>query len=217
MLVNNAGAHTAGPMLEQDVESYDTQFDVDVRAAFFLTAALLPKMIARGSGAIVNVSGAAASVAAAVAPAVAAGKAALESFTRSWAAAYGANGIRVNTVAPGPTHSDNAVALFGERLEQLGSATPSGDRGPDGDRRGDRVPRVAASELHHRRESNGGRRLHRDLTKHAARLIIFRKTRARTTPSSIRSRHCQRMSRTSHRAVGLNRNHIQRKHQTRSE
>jgi NAD(P)-dependent dehydrogenase (short-subunit alcohol dehydrogenase family) len=126
VLVNNAGAHTAGPMLEQDVESYDIQFDVDVRAAFFLTAALLPKMIARGSGAIVNVSGAAASVAAAVAPAAAAGKAALESYTRSWAAAYGVNGIRVNTVAPGPTHSDNAVGLFGERLEQLGSATPLG-------------------------------------------------------------------------------------------
>ena len=126
VLVNNAAALKACPTLEQDVESFDMMFDVDVRAPFFLTAALLPKMIARGSGAIVNVSGAAASVAAAVAPAAAAGKAALESLTRSWAAAFGANGIRVNTVAPGPTHSDNAVALFGERLEQLGSLTPLG-------------------------------------------------------------------------------------------
>jgi NAD(P)-dependent dehydrogenase (short-subunit alcohol dehydrogenase family) len=57
-----------------------------VRASFFLTAALLPRMIARGSDAVVNVST----------------KAALESLTRSWAAAFGANGIRVNTVAPGP-------------------------------------------------------------------------------------------------------------------
>src|SRR5215471_7292958 len=74
VLVNNAGAHTAGPTLEQDVESYDVQFDVDVRAPFFLTKALLPKMIARGSGAIVNISGAAASVGVAVAPAAAAAK-----------------------------------------------------------------------------------------------------------------------------------------------
>ena len=126
VLVNNAGAHTAGPTLEQDIESFDMQFDVDVRAPFFLTAELLPKMIARGSGAIVNVSGAAASVGVAVAPAAAAAKAALESFTRSWAAAFGANGIRVNTVAPGPTRTDSAIDLFGDFLEQLGSATPLG-------------------------------------------------------------------------------------------
>ena len=101
-------------------------FDVDVRAPFFLTAALLPKMIARGSGAIVNISTMYASVGVADAPVAAAAKAALESFTRSWAAAFGANGIRVNTVAPGPTRTDGAVGAFGDWLEQLGSATPLG-------------------------------------------------------------------------------------------
>jgi NAD(P)-dependent dehydrogenase (short-subunit alcohol dehydrogenase family) len=126
VLVNNAGTHTAGATLEQDVESFDMTFDVDVRAPFFLTAALLPKMIARGSGAIVNISGAAASVGVPVAPVAAAAKAALESFTRSWAAAFGANGIRVNTVAPGPTRTDGAVGLLGDGLERLGSATPLG-------------------------------------------------------------------------------------------
>ena len=101
-------------------------FDVDVRAPFFLTAALLPKMIARGSGAIVNISSMGASVGVPFAPATAAAKAALESFTRSWAAAFGANGIRVNTVAPGPTRTDSAVGTFGDAFEQLGSATPLG-------------------------------------------------------------------------------------------
>ena len=126
VLVNNAAAHTFGPTLEQDVDSFDMTFDVNVRAAFFLTAALLPKMIARGSGAIVNISGAAASVGAAVAPVDGAAKAALESLTRSWAAAFGANGIRVNTVAPGPTRTDTAVGALGDGVEQLGSATPLG-------------------------------------------------------------------------------------------
>ena len=124
VLVNNAAAHTFGPTLEQDVDSFDMTFDVNVRAPFFLTAALLPKMIARGSGAIVNISGAAASVGAAVAPVDGAAKAALESLTRSWAAAFGANGIRVNTVAPGPTRTDTAVGALGDGVEQLGSATP---------------------------------------------------------------------------------------------
>src|ERR1700755_1023630 len=117
---------TAATTLEQDVESFDMMFDVDVRAPFFLTAALLPKMIARGSGAIVNISSMGASVGVPFAPATAAAKAALESFTRSWAAAFGATGIRVNTVAPGPTRTDGAASTFGDGLEQLGSATPLG-------------------------------------------------------------------------------------------
>jgi NAD(P)-dependent dehydrogenase (short-subunit alcohol dehydrogenase family) len=114
VLVNNAGAHTFGPTLEQDVDSFDMTFHVDVRAPFFLTAALVPKMIARGSGAIVNISTMGASVGVPFAPVAAAAKAALESLTRSWAAAFGANGIRVNTVAPGPTRTDSAVGLLGD-------------------------------------------------------------------------------------------------------
>jgi NAD(P)-dependent dehydrogenase (short-subunit alcohol dehydrogenase family) len=127
VLVNNAAAHRYAPMLEQDVDSFDMTFDVTVRAPFFLTAALLPKMIARRSGVIVNISGALASsgdVGGAVVSSAA--KAALESFTRSWAVAFGAHGIRVNTIAPGSTRTDSVIALLGDRLEQLGSATPLG-------------------------------------------------------------------------------------------
>jgi NAD(P)-dependent dehydrogenase (short-subunit alcohol dehydrogenase family) len=67
-------------------------------------------MITRGSGAVVNVSTMAASASLADAPVYAATKAALESLTRSWAAAFGANGIRVNTVAPGPTRKARFAA-----------------------------------------------------------------------------------------------------------
>ena len=121
VLVNNAAVHTFGPTLEQGVDSFDTTFDVNVRAPFFLTAALLPKMIARGSGAIVNVSSMGASIGVPYGPVAAAAKAAVESFTRSWAAAFGANGIRVNAVAPGPTRT--ATGALGDGLERLGSAT----------------------------------------------------------------------------------------------
>lgn len=127
VLVNNAAAHHYAPTLEQDVDAFDMTFDVTVRAPFFLTAALLPHMIARGSGVIVNISGALASsgdVGGAVVSAAA--KAALESFTRSWAVAFGAHGIRVNTIAPGSTRTESVIATLGGRLEQLGSATPLG-------------------------------------------------------------------------------------------
>jgi NAD(P)-dependent dehydrogenase (short-subunit alcohol dehydrogenase family) len=127
VLVNNAAAHHYAPTLEQDVDAFDMTFNVTVRAPFFLTAALLPQMIARGSGVIVNISGALASsgdVGGAVVSAAA--KAALESFTRSWAVAFGAQGIRVNTIAPGSTRTDSVIATVGDTLEQLGSATPLG-------------------------------------------------------------------------------------------
>ena len=127
VLVNNAAAHHYAPTLEQDVDSFDMTFDVTVRAPFFLTAALLPKMIARGSGVIVNISGALASsgdVGGAVVSSAA--KAALESLTRSWAVAFGAHGIRVNAIAPGSTRTESVIATLGDRLEQLGSATALG-------------------------------------------------------------------------------------------
>jgi NAD(P)-dependent dehydrogenase (short-subunit alcohol dehydrogenase family) len=60
VLVNNAAVCPFAPTLEQDIDSFDMMIDINVRGPFFLTAALLPKMIARGSGAIVNVSTAAA-------------------------------------------------------------------------------------------------------------------------------------------------------------
>jgi NAD(P)-dependent dehydrogenase (short-subunit alcohol dehydrogenase family) len=40
--------------------------------------------------------------------------------------AFGAHGIRVNTIAPGPTRTDSVIATLGDRLEQLGSATALG-------------------------------------------------------------------------------------------
>jgi NAD(P)-dependent dehydrogenase (short-subunit alcohol dehydrogenase family) len=126
VLVNNAAIFSFAPTLEQDIDSLDMMFDTNVRGPFFLTAALLPKMIARGSGAIVNVSTAAASASLAEAPVYGATKAALESLTRSWAAAFGANGIRVNTVAAGPTRTDAAIDTLGDGVEQMGSQTPLG-------------------------------------------------------------------------------------------
>ena len=97
---------------------------INLVGTFLGIKATAPKISERGGGAIVNISSMGASVGVPFAPVTAAAKAALESFTRSWAAAFGANGIRVNTVAPGPTHTDGAVGAVGDWLEQLGSATP---------------------------------------------------------------------------------------------
>jgi NAD(P)-dependent dehydrogenase (short-subunit alcohol dehydrogenase family) len=106
ILVNNAGMFPSGPLVSQDVESFDAAFALNVRAPYFLSAALVPGMIERGRGSIVNVSTMAASVGMPGLSTYGATKAALESLTRTWAAELGASGIRVNAVAPGPTGTD---------------------------------------------------------------------------------------------------------------
>jgi NAD(P)-dependent dehydrogenase (short-subunit alcohol dehydrogenase family) len=106
VLINNAGMFPGAPLVSQDVESFDAAFALNVRAPYFLSAALVPGMIERGRGSIVNVNTMAASVGMPGLSAYGATKAALESLTRTWAAELGGHGIRVNTVAPGPTGTE---------------------------------------------------------------------------------------------------------------
>lgn len=114
ILVNNAGVFPGGPLVDQDVESFDAAFAVNVRALYFLTAAVVPGMIERGRGSVVNVSTMAANVGIAGLSTYSATKAAVESLTRTWAVELGGAGIRVNTVAPGPTRTDMVMDAMGE-------------------------------------------------------------------------------------------------------
>ena len=108
ILVNNAGSSWFGPSSELDPLTYDRLFDGNVRSAYLLTAALAPVMAGNGGGVIVNLSSMAATVGLPGGAAYGATKAALVAMTRSWAAEYGASGVRVNAVAPGPVFTEGA-------------------------------------------------------------------------------------------------------------
>ncbi len=124
VLVNNAGVSRGGP--EQTAEeTFDITFDVNVKAPFFLTAAIAPRMAARGGGSIINISSMAATIGMNGLAAYGASKAALESLTKAWTAEYAAQGVRINTVAPGPTRTPVAAAM-GERFDAFASSTPAG-------------------------------------------------------------------------------------------
>ena len=125
VLVNNAGAFSFAPTADQDADTFQAMFDVNVRGTFFLSAAIAPKMAARGGGSIVNVTTMAAQFGMAGAGAYGASKAAVVALTRTWAAEFGAANVRVNAVSPGPTTTEGTLQEMGtDGLAQVGATVP---------------------------------------------------------------------------------------------
>lgn len=130
ILVNNAGIFPFIPTHEQTVPVYDETFQVNVRAAFFLTAAIAPRMAARGAGSVVNISTISVEIGMPGLAVYSATKAAVESLTRTWAAEYGTSGVRVNTVSPGPTLTEGAPI---EMVGPIGKTTLLGRHASPGE------------------------------------------------------------------------------------
>ncbi len=123
--VNNAGAFPAGSTADTDEEAFDLAFDINVKAPFFLTGAIAPRMASNGGGAIINVSTMVANIGMAGLAAYGASKAAIELLTKAWTDEYGPHGVRVNAVAPGPTRTPASESM-GEGFDQLASTLPAG-------------------------------------------------------------------------------------------
>lgn len=80
-------------------------------------------MVERGRGSIINITSTAADKGFPGTSVYSATKAALASLTRTWAAEFGANGVRVNSVSPGPTRTPGTAAL-GEFIDDVAAALP---------------------------------------------------------------------------------------------
>ncbi len=126
IVVNNAGSFPAALTVDQDVAVFERVINTNVRGAYFLVAGLVPAMLQRGRGSIVNVTTMAAFKGIPAASTYSASKAAVESLTRTWAAEFGPQGVRVNSVAPGPPRTLGVAAEWGESNEDLGRALPLG-------------------------------------------------------------------------------------------
>jgi 3-oxoacyl-[acyl-carrier protein] reductase len=110
-LVNNAGKTQVGPFLDIDPAEWDEVLRTDLTAAFHTTRAVLPSMVERGSGSIVNMASRLGQMGITETAAYSAAKAGLIGLTRALAREFGPKGIRINAVAPGVTLTDMTEGL----------------------------------------------------------------------------------------------------------
>ena len=101
VLVNGVGGFLGGPtVLETDLEVWDRMFRINVRTAVAMSRAVLPAMLARGRGAIVNIASRAAIDRPAGLAAYASAKSAIVVLTETLQREVQSQGVRVNAVVP---------------------------------------------------------------------------------------------------------------------
>ena len=119
VVVNNAALGLALPLGELTPDAWQKVFDVNVRGPVFLAQAALPHLRASSHAAVVNVLSAGVFMALPENAMYGATKSALLSFTRSMAAGWAPDGIRVNGLVPGTTDTDMLRAITPERRAEL--------------------------------------------------------------------------------------------------
>jgi NAD(P)-dependent dehydrogenase (short-subunit alcohol dehydrogenase family) len=133
ILVNNAGIFPAPSTPNTDSATFDNVFAVNVKAPFFLTAAIAPKMAERGEGVIINLGSWIVRLGVGLGTVYSATKGALETLTRAWSAEFGARGVRVVGISPGvmlenlPEDHPAAAMMRGTPAGKPGAAAAIGD------------------------------------------------------------------------------------------
>ena len=106
VLVNNAGIIESGRVEEVTVEQWDAVLDVNAKGVFLGTKAVIAEMRKAGGGSIINISSTSGIVGSVNSTAYNASKGAVRLLTKSTALQYGKEGIRANSIHPGPIDTD---------------------------------------------------------------------------------------------------------------
>ncbi len=123
ILVNNAGIWRRGHVLETSSDQWDDIMDVNAKGVFLGTKAAIPEMRKAGGGSIVNISSTAGLVGSKTSAAYSASKGAVRIFTKSTAVQYAAEGIRANSVHPGPIDTDMGDQVWPDAASKAASVT----------------------------------------------------------------------------------------------
>lgn len=149
ILVNNAGIHRRAPLDTMSLEAWQAVLDVNLTSAFLVTRAVVPAMIARGSGKIINLCSLNSEISRPTIGNYAAAKGGLKMLTRAMAVEWARHNIQANALAPGyirtaltgPLTVDPAfnhylctrtpAGRWGEPHELIGAAVFLASRGSD--------------------------------------------------------------------------------------
>lgn len=123
ILVNNAGIWRRGHVLETSPDQWDDIMDVNAKGVFLGTKAAIPEMRKAGGGSIVNISSTAGLVGSKTSAAYSASKGAVRIFTKSTAVQYAAEGIRANSIHPGPIDTDMGDQVWPDAASKAASVT----------------------------------------------------------------------------------------------
>ncbi|MDR0946147.1 MAG: 3-oxoacyl-ACP reductase FabG [Ruminococcus sp.] len=124
ILINNAGISLQKLITQTTTDEWDRLFDVNVKGVYLMTNAVLPEMINRKSGVIINISSVWGISGASCEVAYSASKASVIGFTKALSRELGPSGIRVNCIAPGVIDTPMTQVHSPETLADLCGETP---------------------------------------------------------------------------------------------
>lgn len=122
ILVNNAGIIMRKPMLEMKTEEFRKVIDVDLNAPFIVSKAVLPGMIEKGHGKIINICSMMSELGRETVSAYAAAKGGLKMLTRNICSEYGEYNIQCNGIGPGYIATPQTAPL--REIQSDGSRHP---------------------------------------------------------------------------------------------
>ena len=129
VLVNNAGVTgPTAPADEVSLEDWDRTLAVNLTGAFLCAKAVLPHMAARGRGKIVNIASIAGHIGYALRAPYAVSKWGMIGLTLTLAQEWGARGIQVNAISPGPVSGERIERVIRTRAEQTGRTIEETER-----------------------------------------------------------------------------------------
>jgi 2-hydroxycyclohexanecarboxyl-CoA dehydrogenase len=128
ILVNNAGWDELRPFLETDEAFWDRVIEINFKGGLRLTHTVLPGMVERGFGRVVNIGSDAGRVGSSMESVYSGAKGAVISFTKTLAREVARKGVTANTVCPGPTDTPMLRGMEteggGSLIEALERAVP---------------------------------------------------------------------------------------------